>query len=290
MRGPMLVGAVSTMTALLVIGGLFFSRRNTHDVSLLYLLDGVVEVANNVTFTARPDSFGPLPPVLGSEHPLQAPIRIVDGLACSPVDKFDVDGAIAVVLRGGCSFYSKVLNLQNGGAKAVIVGNNVDSSLVSMYTTTTPSEVMIPSVFVSRNAFIELSNYDWALVAVLPQSVSVVSSMILFVLSPLLSLSLVYAVLAFQRHRDKIRMRAPKSVVEALPVHKWGELERHRWTVAECVICLEEFDKTATVMTLPCDHEFHSDCVTRWLLGQRKSCPICKKDVTCNTEVDAGEA
>ena len=32
------------------------------------------------------------------------------------------------------------------------------------------------------------------------------------------------------------------------------------------------------VRTLPCDHEFHCECVDRWLLAKR-TCPLCKGNI-----------
>lgn len=48
----------------------------------------------------------------------------------------------------------------------------------------------------------------------------------------------------------------------------------------ECVVCLEEYvDGVSQVMSLPCGHEFHVDCITPWLTTRRRTCPICKGDV-----------
>ncbi|KAI9740081.1 MAG: hypothetical protein M1818_004832 [Claussenomyces sp. TS43310] len=48
----------------------------------------------------------------------------------------------------------------------------------------------------------------------------------------------------------------------------------------ECVVCLEEYiDGVSRVMSLPCGHEFHADCITPWLTTRRRTCPICKGDV-----------
>ncbi|KAF2674076.1 hypothetical protein BT63DRAFT_1703 [Microthyrium microscopicum] len=48
----------------------------------------------------------------------------------------------------------------------------------------------------------------------------------------------------------------------------------------ECVVCLEEYiDGISRVMSLPCGHEFHVECITPWLTTRRRTCPICKGDV-----------
>ncbi|KAG7144952.1 E3 ubiquitin-protein ligase plr-1 like [Verticillium longisporum] len=52
----------------------------------------------------------------------------------------------------------------------------------------------------------------------------------------------------------------------------------------ECVVCLEEYENgVSQVMSLPCGHEFHADCITPWLTTRRRTCPICKGDVIQST-------
>lgn len=59
------------------------------------------------------------------------------------------------------------------------------------------------------------------------------------------------------------------------------------WTSsAECIICMEDYvDGVSQVMRLPCHHEFHVECITRWLTTRKKTCPICKYDVTLGRRV-----
>ena len=46
-----------------------------------------------------------------------------------------------------------------------------------------------------------------------------------------------------------------------------------------CVICLEEFTNINNVSSLPCGHQFHTKCITEWML-KSKTCPLCKKEIT----------
>ena len=57
--------------------------------------------------------------------PITAPLRDVsrvwfDGLACSPLPSLSLTGTIALVQRGSCTFFMKVLVAQNAGALAVV--------------------------------------------------------------------------------------------------------------------------------------------------------------------------
>ncbi|KDN61714.1 hypothetical protein CSUB01_04415 [Colletotrichum sublineola] len=180
-------------------------------------------------------------------------------------------------------------------------------------------------------------------------------TLLVLVVSPLITLSVVYALLILRARIRRRRWRAPKSVVERLPVRTYHTVAasplpsprlpspttptpttpllqqtptrprpRSRTTTGipesesllsvntalqmprsplraehekpngsyssqwrkymgrqvECVVCLEEYvDGVSRVMSLPCGHEFHVECITPWLTTRRRTCPICKGDV-----------
>ncbi|KAI1498405.1 hypothetical protein F5X99DRAFT_326703 [Biscogniauxia marginata] len=180
-------------------------------------------------------------------------------------------------------------------------------------------------------------------------------TLLVLVISPLITLTVVYALLIIRARIRRRRWRAPKSVVERLPVrtyhtvasspshssrvpsptssspttpllqsqhgpsrsrprsrtttgvpspsdlldvdatlstprppsrregekrHGPSEWKRYMGRQVECVVCLEEYvDGVSQVMSLPCGHEFHVDCITPWLTTRRRTCPICKGDV-----------
>ncbi|KAK4660612.1 hypothetical protein QC762_120550 [Podospora pseudocomata] len=63
-------------------------------------------------------------------------------------------------------------------------------------------------------------------------------------------------------------------------VHGASQWKKYMGRQSECVICLEEYvDGVSKVMSLPCGHEFHVDCITPWLTTRRRTCPICKNDI-----------
>ncbi|KAF2146238.1 uncharacterized protein K452DRAFT_107902 [Aplosporella prunicola CBS 121167] len=182
-------------------------------------------------------------------------------------------------------------------------------------------------------------------------------TLLVLVVSPLITLTVVYAMLLLRSRIRRRRWRAPKSIVERLPVRTYHTLSSHSsnssnslvatpnpaaassrtpllqgnssahastsrprprsrtaseipsrrdrstspTTAAdeekgesglaawrrkyggrqkECVVCLEEYvDGVSRVMSLPCGHEFHAECITPWLTTRRRTCPICKGDV-----------
>lgn len=175
-------------------------------------------------------------------------------------------------------------------------------------------------------------------------------TLLVLVVSPLVTLTVVYALLLLRSRIRRRRWRAPKSVVDRLPVRTYHTISdsspaatpvssspttpllqhpqsqarptpsisrprsrttsevpatsssfqgggrspeeekreaglaewrrRYGGRQKECVVCLEEYvDGVSRVMSLPCGHEFHADCITPWLVTRRRTCPICKGDV-----------
>lgn len=93
--------------------------------------------------------FGPPVPMV----PITADFALVnDGIdeatdACEPLAPGSLDGKIALVRRGTCTFESKVEICQAAGAVAVIVMNNQPGAIISMGGST--GGAMIPSVMIS---------------------------------------------------------------------------------------------------------------------------------------------
>ncbi|KAL8699604.1 MAG: hypothetical protein Q9201_005918 [Fulgogasparrea decipioides] len=190
-------------------------------------------------------------------------------------------------------------------------------------------------------------------------------TLLVLVVSPLITLTVVYSLLLIRSRIRRRRWRAPKSVVDRLPVRTYHTmssssttsssqlatpqtssatsplLQSHPRLVAsrarprshtassignavtesldkatakasmkqqemaaasvakkrqyhgkqiECVVCLEEYvDGQSKVMSLPCGHEFHAECITPWLTTRRRTCPICKGDVVRSMTKSAGK-
>lgn len=46
----------------------------------------------------------------------------------------------------------------------------------------------------------------------------------------------------------------------------------------KCPICLEDLAPGSVLRLLPCTHQFHRDCVDKWL-AQKATCPICQRSL-----------
>ncbi|KAI3959781.1 hypothetical protein MKW98_029818 [Papaver atlanticum] len=50
-----------------------------------------------------------------------------------------------------------------------------------------------------------------------------------------------------------------------------------------CTICQDVYENKDKIGTLDCQHEYHEDCITQWLV-QKNVCPICKSQGLKTTE------
>ncbi|KOS44931.1 hypothetical protein ACN38_g4157 [Penicillium nordicum] len=228
------------------------------------------------------------------------------------------------------------------------------SSSPSLQKSITANQKMENSRHTSSRLNAESSEHEGLWVTMTPTSMSTspfFDTLLVLVVSPLLTLTVVYALLLLRSRIRRRRWRAPKSVIERLPVRTYhtiastsssssnstrppspgplsptspllgnesrpsasrshrsrsqtfsgtmldsstipkeekyniqtgSTLWRRKYTgrQVECVVCLEEYiDGQSRVMSLPCGHEFHVECITPWLTTRRRTCPICKGDV-----------
>jgi len=52
---------------------------------------------------------------------------------------------------------------------------------------------------------------------------------------------------------------------------------------AECSVCMDSVELGEEVVSLPCQHWFHRNCVTMWL-KEHNTCPICRKGLSAPSE------
>lgn len=63
---------------------------------------------------------------------------------------------------------------------------------------------------------------------------------------------------------------ASASSIESLPT-----TEGERVLGEECTVCLVPFEADDVVASLPCRHNFHRRCITKWLAECKRACPLC---------------
>ncbi|KAH9362781.1 hypothetical protein HPB48_015256 [Haemaphysalis longicornis] len=77
----------------------------------------------------------------------------------------------------------------------------------------------------------------------------------------------------FARATD-IPFSMPRSEIEELPAYRFNPGANDSDEVM-CVVCLCHFRAQELVRVLPCSHEFHAECVDKWLESNSR-CPVCR--------------
>ncbi|XP_061997920.1 E3 ubiquitin-protein ligase BIG BROTHER [Rosa rugosa] len=69
-------------------------------------------------------------------------------------------------------------------------------------------------------------------------------------------------------------------LISLLPTTKYkcGSFFSRKKSGERCVICQARYKRGARQMKLPCNHFYHSECISKWL-GINKICPVCNLEV-----------
>ncbi|KAF9927297.1 hypothetical protein BGZ67_007561 [Mortierella alpina] len=242
----------------------------------------IVVLVTNDTYIDRTAAFGPRIPDEGLYLSLIA-VESLDSqeetTACHRVSNGPQNASwVALVERGGdCSFVDKVRNMQASGAKAVIVGDNQKSGLITMYAREDTSDVLIPSVFITQNHYRELQYLGMELgtgflVQLLPDEMDwpVLDAIVFIILSPAFVVLFMFFLWKVRQRQQRLADLAPPEVVSNLPIKVFFKTKVRDNEPLECVICLEEYQDEEELRVLPCRHEYHAACIDNWLTTRKK--------------------
>ncbi|KAI4387273.1 hypothetical protein MLD38_005116 [Melastoma candidum] len=111
-------------------------------------------------------------------------------------------------------------------------------------------EAFLSDIGVERNLF--------------PSMVSIISSAMSTVPGPCISVDVTLYLFSYEEHFGREGL-SPSTEESAGP----------------CSICLEDIhgDLGSNVTELPCLHEFHTECIIRWLCSANTTCPLCRRQV-----------
>lgn len=256
-------------------------------------------------FGARPGS---------SAYEITAPLVVVKPkYGCGRIqNKRALDGAIAIVRRGGCAFVKKAYNVEMYGVVGMVVGNyvNGEERLIHMRKTHDEDDVDFPSLFVSKSTYDkvvasvkgDLAGTAWLIISQDGEQYSAtlwsLSGLLTMVVWLAMVICVVWVILStirfcwrrlIVRRQRKLRQIRNSKIPEISFTPDLLEDTVNEENIAQprvylmnnsCPICLENFEEQVQIKLLPCNHGFHSDCIDPWIVQKNNdTCPICRQTV-----------
>jgi len=219
----------------------------------------------------------------------------------------ELQNAVVLVKRGGCSFFEKAWNIAIAGGAAMVIGNDnsEEESLFKMQKTYSETrDVDIPCVLITwtdyskAKATIEGGRNGTVIATVSPKgemdedSWWILPTMTQFMTCLIIVLPGIWAILTIQhffrrdianRRQRRVRQNRTRRIPEVIYSKDMQDIGA-RVTNTSCPICLENFEEQAKINRLPCEHGFHVKCIGTWIADHSDSCPICRQSVTDKLE------
>lgn len=77
---------------------------------------------------------------------------------------------------------------------------------------------------------------------------------------------------------EDIKVTLPEADFSKLPHQTITECILNEFENKVCNVCIENYREGDIVVTLPCEHYFHRDCIHSWLCHEKVTCPVCRHD------------
>jgi len=84
-------------------------------------------------------------------------------------------------------------------------------------------------------------------------------------------------------------VKATHSQIAALPTFHYKRCCSSDESQEPCSICLSGFGEGVHMRRLPCGHQFHRQCIDKWL-RRNKRCPLCMRAIDESTKLDPNES
>lgn len=196
--------------------------------------------------------------------------------------------------RGICDFDVKVRNAQNAGALGAIIFNNrPDEPLIEMYGNYT-QDIIIPSVFINNNDGNIIIDYHNRSDIVIINGINIFNlfgiNFNLFVIisfSVLMLFGISTCTFRSTRYRNSHIVnnisKMTKKQMKKLKKIKFRNEDSDKYQT--CAICLEDYKENEELRILPCEHEYHKNCIDEWLVKNNSSCPKCRQGANDSLDV-----
>ncbi|XP_037679023.1 RING finger protein 44 isoform X3 [Choloepus didactylus] len=162
------------------------------------------------------------------------------------------------------------------------------------YSTSAPGPTLAPSVplhYLPPDALPQELSFGVPYSHVMPRRLSTQSSMLPMsptAMGPTISLDLDVDDVEMENYEALLNLAErlgdakprglTKADIEQLPSYRFNP-DSHQSEQTLCVVCFSDFEARQLLRVLPCNHEFHTKCVDKWLKANR-TCPICRADAS----------
>lgn len=85
-----------------------------------------------------------------------------------------------------------------------------------------------------------------------------------------------YLIQALMENGEGSARPVSQEVIDALKLLNLDEVRKIMENNEHCTICLSEFEIDSHVKSLKCSHNFHSECIDKWLRNCHGNCPVCR--------------
>jgi len=92
-----------------------------------------------------------------------------------------------------------------------------------------------------------------------------------------------------QQHEDPGKPPASEKAISQLRTRVLTKEDETQLAGHQCVVCQDKFLENEQVTCLPCNHEYHKDCVLPWL-NMHCTCPVCRSEVNEKSCTEPKEA
>jgi len=92
-----------------------------------------------------------------------------------------------------------------------------------------------------------------------------------------------------QQHEDPGKPPASEKAISQLRTRTLTKEDEIQLTGHQCAVCQDKFVEKEDVTCLPCNHEYHKDCVLPWL-NMHCTCPVCRSEVNEKSCTEPKEA
>mmetsp|Transcript_3762 Transcript_3762/g.11211 ORF Transcript_3762/g.11211 Transcript_3762/m.11211 type:complete len:192 (-) Transcript_3762:365-940(-) len=75
------------------------------------------------------------------------------------------------------------------------------------------------------------------------------------------------------RSVEELDLKAPEKIYTVADV-ELGETMSTQCKDTSCAVCLDAIEEGHKIRSLPCKHDFHTECITPWLIKSAR-CPLC---------------